>query len=82
MRVLIIFSVISALIMNSIHLYTETVSAIMTTNTKTDSAYTSNSNRSIMEKTWQGVCDAIGLSPTDVLAGMWRVSPSGNPVYV
>ncbi|KTD75212.1 hypothetical protein Lwal_3253 [Legionella waltersii] len=75
-------TICSILAMSYISVYAEIISAIMTTNTKIDCAYTLNSNRSIMEKTWQGVCDAIGLPPTDVPGGMWCMNPSGNPVYV
>lgn len=78
-RYLIPFSVLTTI---CIGIRAETIPAIMTTNTKIDTAYTLNSNPSIMEKTWQGVCDAIGLPPTDVPGGMWCVNHSGNPVYV
>lgn len=51
-------------------------------NTKVDNAYTVNSNRTIMEKTWQDVCAVLGLATTDVPGGEFCVNPSGNPVYV
>lgn len=70
------------LTMNHISLYAETIPAMMIINSKMDEAYTLNDNRSIMETTWQGVCEALGLPPTDVPGGMWCVTPSGNPVYV
>lgn len=76
------FGISSMLIMNYVNLSAETISAIMMANTKMDVAYTLNENRSIMEATWQGVCKAIGLPPTDVPNGMWCVNPSGNPIYV
>lgn len=44
------YIVYSLLTMNYININAETISAIMTTNTKIDSAYTLNSNRSIMKK--------------------------------
>lgn len=68
--------------MSVICIHAETISAIMVRNTKADTAYTLNNNRSIMEKTWQGVCEAIGLPPTDVPGGWWCVNHAGNPVYV
>ncbi len=48
MRYLISFSVLT---MSCMSMYAETIPAIMITNTKTDSAYTLNSDRTIMEKT-------------------------------
>lgn len=67
---------------NCTSLDAETISAVIIKNTKVDNAYTVNSNRSIIEKTWQEVCAVLGLPATDVPGGEFCINPSGNPVYV
>jgi hypothetical protein len=65
-----------------LNLNAETIQSIASFNCKIDEAYTLNSNRKIMEKTWQDVCRAIDLPPTDEPGGWWCVNHAGNPVYV
>ncbi len=55
----------------------EAIPPIDVQNYKIDEAYTVNSDRSIMEKTWQDVCTALGLFTTNVLTGEFCVDKSG-----
>lgn len=66
----------------SIDLIGETIPSSAIKNCKIDNAFTLNSNREIMEKTWQDVCRVLDLPPTDIPTGEFCVNPFGNPVYV
>jgi len=76
-----IFSVF-VLLLHSFNLSGETLPSTVIKNCKIDNAYTINSLRDIMEKTWQNVCRVLGLSPTDIPGGEFCVNDHGNPVYI
>ena len=57
--------------------YAEDIPPIHVQNYKIDEAYKVNSDRSIMEKTWQGVCTVLGFFPTSILNGEFCVDASG-----
>jgi hypothetical protein len=82
MRFIRYLGMVIACTINFLSVYAETIPAISVISTKIDVAYTLNNDRSIMEKTWQDVCRAIDLPPTDVPGGWWCVNHAGNPVYV
>ncbi|WP_229669388.1 hypothetical protein [Legionella impletisoli] len=63
-------------------IHSETITSITTNNYKIDERYTVNGRSDIMEKTWQDVCKALGMKPTDIPGGEFCVNPSGNAVYV
>ncbi len=70
------------LLLQSLNLSGETIPPSTIKNCKIDNAYTLNSNREIMEKTWQDVCRVLKLPPTDIPNGEFCVNPSGNSIYV
>lgn len=83
MRFCVSLGLISALIMSSMNLYAETISAIMIENTKVDEAYTENSHPEILENTWQAVCEALDLPIMSNRPELMAcINSSGNPVYV
>ncbi len=75
------FAVIG-LILYSLNVIAETIPSSQVRNCKIDAAWTLSGHPEIMEKTWQGVCRAIDLPPTDVQGGWWCVNHSGNPIYI
>lgn len=70
------------LFMHSLNLHSETIPAIRLKNTLVDVYYNLSGDTSITGKTWQEVCSAIGLPPTNTPGGYWCVNRAGNPVYV
>lgn len=73
---------LAVFLLGSLDLFAETIPSVTMKNCKIDIAYTLNSHREIMEKTWQDVCKALGLPITDVPGGEFCVNRAGNPVYV
>lgn len=63
-------------------IHSQTIASITTSNYKIDERYTVNGRGDIMEKTWQDVCKALGMKPTDIPGGEFCVNSSGNAVYV
>jgi len=84
MRVLPLFKIscIFILLAASMYISAEIIPSNLVRNCKVDNRYTVNGKRNIMEKTWQDVCKALDLRPTDISGGEFCVNPYGNPVYV
>ena len=82
MRFLSSLAISGIFVMHCINLYSETIPATIIPNTLVDVNYNLTTDTSITGETWQAVCEAIGLPPTDLPGGYWCLNNANNPVYV